>query len=134
MGDLELMTEGDHYDLVGAYGESGVTSQHRVNHYGTSRLIEKLKALADSVHADSSYVLRINDISLQHGGPFDILNKWDTPHETHREGRSADVDNEVETSTGRKQVSKKEMAEWLEKLDNKFSLRSEGNHYHVSIR
>ena len=30
MGKFELMTEGEHYDLIGAYGEPGVTSQHRV--------------------------------------------------------------------------------------------------------
>lgn len=90
-GDFQLMTEGGHYDLVGAYGESGVNSQHRVNHYGTPHLIKQLKALADSLYADSSHVLRLNDMSIQFGGPFDIWNKWDTPHQTHRLGVNGDV-------------------------------------------
>ena len=68
-----------------------MTSQHRVNHYGTSDLIKKLKALADSLYADSSHVLRLNDLSLQFGGPFDIKNNWDTPHQTHRLGVNGDV-------------------------------------------
>ena len=130
-GDFQLMTEGEHYDLVGAYGESGVNSQHRVNHYGTPRLIQKLKALADSVHADSSYVLRINDMSLQCGGPFDIKNNWDTPHQNHREGVSADVDD---IDKNKKRLPAEYLKKRLQIIEPKASLGDEGNHYHVTIR
>jgi len=131
MGDLELMTEGEHYDLIGAYGESGVDSKHRVNHYGTSNLINKLKALADSVYADSSYVLRINDVSLQFGGPFDIKNNWDTPHENHREGVSADIDD---VDGNKKAVPAMYLKKKLQIICPKASLGDEGNHYHATIR
>jgi hypothetical protein len=128
VGDLELMTEGEHYHLVGAYGESGVTSQHRVNHHGTPRLIEKLKALADSVHADSSYILRINDMSLQYGGPFDTENDWDTPHENHREGVNADVSY---TDARGKRIREKFFELKTNKLGGK--VKSHG-HFHVTYR
>jgi len=131
VGDLELMTEGERYHLVGAYGEPGVTSQHRVNHHGTPRLIQKLKALADSVHADSSYVLRFNDMSLQCGGPFDIKNNWDTPHQNHREGVSADVDD---IDKNKKRLPAEYLKKRLQIIEPKASLGDEGNHYHVTIR
>ncbi|NIR50988.1 hypothetical protein GWO43_20475 [candidate division KSB1 bacterium] len=38
-------------------------------------MVTKLQALADTVYADSSFVLRINDMSLQFGGPFEIRNE-----------------------------------------------------------
>jgi hypothetical protein len=90
--DLEELEPGDHYVLTGAFGDAGVSSRHRTNHYGTSNLLKNLKALSDSVFADSGYALKINDMSLIFGGPFDIANNWDTPHRTHREGVSADID------------------------------------------
>lgn len=89
---LEELGAGNHYKLIGAYGTGSVVSQHRINHYGTAKLVSKLKSLADSVYSAKKYRIRINDMSLPSGGPFDIANNWDTPHQTHREGVSADID------------------------------------------
>ncbi len=49
---LQELTAGDHYAL---YGDRPI---HPKNHYGTATLVLKLKALADSVYADSSFMLR----------------------------------------------------------------------------
>lgn len=85
--DFQLLTEGEHYRLVGR------TDTHKVNHYATSNTITKLKQLADSVFADSSYILQYNDMSLINGGPFDYSSKypWDTPHLEHRNGNNVDM-------------------------------------------
>ncbi|HUI30328.1 MAG TPA: hypothetical protein VLX91_08925, partial [Candidatus Acidoferrales bacterium] len=82
---LQELTEGDHYVLVGR------TSTHEINHYGTSTTISRLKELADSAYADSSWVLQYNDMSLINGGPFDYKANWNTPHQFHREGKNTDM-------------------------------------------
>lgn len=129
--NLIELTTGTNYVLVGAFGEPGVTSQHKKNHYGTINLVTKLKALADSINADSSYILRVNDISLQFGGPFDIHNKWNTPHQKHREGKSADIDN---VDNRGKEISLGYLRKKLQIIDPRASLSNEGHHYHVTIR
>ncbi len=131
IGDFELLQDGANYNLVGSFGEPGVSSQHIVNHHGTPTFVSKIKALADSVYADSSYVLRINDMSLKFGGPFDINNDWDTPHETHREGVQADIDDvdangtRIDADYLRRRVKKKPFGG---------NFLDEGNHFHVTIR
>ena len=47
--------------------------------------------VADSVCGHTSLLIRINDMSLIGGGPFDVYNDWDTPHENHRQGVNADI-------------------------------------------
>lgn len=131
IGDFELLQDGAHYDLVGSFGEPGVSSEHIFNHNGTSDFVSKIKALADSVYADSSYVLRINDMSLKLGGPFDINNDWDTPHVTHREGVQADIDD-VDAN------GKKLLLQYLESFIKNppffGNILDEGNHFHVTLR
>ena len=87
MGDSEELSDGDHYDLVGQ------TTIHKKNHFGTKNTLDKLKMLADSAYADSTWVLQYNDIGLVNGGPFDVSSKypWNSPHQTHREGRNVDM-------------------------------------------
>ncbi len=132
---LEELGAGDHYKLIGAYGTDDVTSEHRINHCGTTTLVSKLKALADSVYNDKKYFIRINDMSLSSGGPFDILNNWDTPHQYHREGVSADIDNEVETADGtRKAISSTQFTTWLKKVVDDPKAGYEGDHFHVTIK
>lgn len=126
--DLQELTEGDRYDLVGMYGTGDVKSQHRTNHFGTPRLIQKLKALADSLHKDSSYVMRVNDMSLIYGGPFDTENNWNTPHETHREGLNTDISY---TATGDRRIPEQMFRKMTDNLNGK--VKPHG-HYHVTFR
>ena len=124
MGNFEELTEGDHYDLV------GWTTTHHRNHYGTSTLIKKLRALADSLYKDSSYVIQINDMSLIYGGPFDCNEKylWDTPHETHRQGVNADISYKA---TGGKRIPEK-IFKWyvVKQLNGKYDPHGE---YHTTF-
>ncbi len=132
---LQELTSGDHYELSGAFGEAGVTSQHYKNHYGMPKLIAKMKRLADTVYSLKEYQLRINDMSLIDGGPFDIDNNWNTPHQTHRQGVSADISNEVLQSNGNLlPLSQRDLNKWLTYVVSKPNIGIEASHYHVTIR
>ncbi|MCC8932270.1 hypothetical protein [Rhizobium sp. 'Codium 1'] len=69
----------------------GATSRHPDNHYGTSQMNTQLHSLADKFFAKFSMPIAVNDMSLVWGGLFDIDGTWGGPHQTHREGRHADV-------------------------------------------
>ena len=132
---LQELTDGDHYVLTGAYGDAGVTSQHYKNRYGTSNLIEKPKQLADTVYSLKKYELRINDMSLINGGPFDINNNWDTPHQTHRQGVSADVSNQVLLANERLfPMTEDQLKVWLRLVVKEPNIGKELSHFHVTIR
>jgi len=109
----------------------GETTSHPRNHYGTTHLINCIQKLG-SLFTKSfpNQTLRINDISLEWGGLFDINGNWYPPHETHREGIHVDVDDK--TAEGEK-VDKI----WLKnivtkKLDGEF--RDEINHFHLTFK
>lgn len=40
--------------------------------------------------------MRINDISLERGGMFDIQADWNPPHDSHRSGTDVDIENLAE--------------------------------------
>jgi len=69
-------------------------SLHSGNHFGSAALVEVIQNIAsvfDSLH--QGVKLRINDMSLESGGLFDIdiNNNWNTPHKSHRVGTNADI-------------------------------------------
>jgi hypothetical protein len=134
IANLQLLGAGSHYELIGAYGQGAVTSRHTVNHFGTSDLLQKLQALADTVYADSGKSIRINDMSLEYGGPFDTKNLWHPPHRTHREGRDVDVDDKFSDD---RTISQKYLKRVLE--GSPFNRRWgqtlfwEGDHYHLAF-
>jgi hypothetical protein len=129
-GNFVELTQSAHDTLIGQ------TDTHLRNHFGTQNLLDKIKALADSVYADSSYVLRINDMSLVWGGPFDCKAdyRWNTPHEEHREGASvdiSDVDNNKKKKIGKVYFEDRIMrAPFFGKVGYEPKL----NHFHVTFR
>jgi hypothetical protein len=122
---------GANYVLIGKFGEPGVTSRHVENHNGSENLNAKVSILAESVFNDSSYVLRINDVSLPSGGLFDINNNWSTPHSGHRVGVDVDIDD-VDASG--KPVNPKYFQEKVENPPFFARLVNEGNHFHITFR
>ncbi|HEY4612947.1 MAG TPA: hypothetical protein VII11_08200, partial [Bacteroidota bacterium] len=135
IAEFTELTQGSHYELTGAFGDPGVTSEHRKNHQGTSVLVNTLKALADTIYAAKAYKLRINDMSLAWGGPFDIRNNWNTPHQTHREGTNADIDDFARDSNNQMRViTKVQLVDWLKKVNNRPRVIDEGNHFHITTR
>ena len=77
----------------------GKQAEHSNNHYATPRVVEKIQALADDYRAwfPDAIPLRINDISLEYGGLYDILKNangvrnWKQPHKLHRTGEDVDI-------------------------------------------
>jgi hypothetical protein len=134
MGIFDSLGTGPHYVLIGQYGTDDVTSKHRMNHYGIPAMVKTLKDLADSANAYHSWVFQYNDMSLELGGPFDIRNDWNTPHQSHRQGKSVDV-RPVSTTGDLIDV------EWLEtKVKKVFNgtLQEEakgrpGHHFHLNF-
>ncbi len=121
--------------LTGAYGESNVTSQHQKNHYGTGTSISTLKNLADTVFQRTRYKLRYNDMSLVNGGPFDIWNNWDTPHQNHRNGVSTDVSDRILDAHDKLVVvDSLQIDNWVSIVARKYSIQREAGHFHVTIR
>lgn len=77
----------------------GATSKHPDNHYGTTAMNTKLHSLADKFFAKFNVPIAVNDMSLVWGGLFDIDGAWGGPHQTHREGRHADVRSQTMDDT-----------------------------------
>ncbi len=137
-GLIEL-TSADHYVLIGAHSQ-GASSLHEKNHYGTSTLVDKLKELAGAAHAEDNFRLRFNDMSLVDGGPFDYRNNWDTPHQSHREGISADVSSVALGADGTAvDITEDQLTEWLASLTQDFGYSIENEvrtarHYHLTVK
>jgi hypothetical protein len=75
----------EHYDRVGG------TSTHpeHLNDWGHPELVQKIQEAARLYHLATGDRSRINDMSLQYGGRFDIAGAWGGSHHEHR---FADVD------------------------------------------
>jgi hypothetical protein len=137
MRNFVELTEGDHYVLIGANAGG---SLHSMNHFGETTLINVLKELADTAYSEQSYKLRFNDMSLIYGGPFDITNNWNTPHQNHREGVSIDVSSTAVTDDGSNgSITEKQLYEWFSELTQVFTYSIENEvqsarHYHVTVR
>jgi len=132
-GLIEL-TSGDHCVLIGAHSQ-GANSQHEKNHFGTATSVKTLKSLADTVFRRTKSRLRYNDMSLIYGGPFDIDNDWDTPHQDHRNGVSADVSDQV--LNGHNDlvgIDSLQIDNWLRLVSKSYSILKEASHYHITTR
>jgi hypothetical protein len=66
-------------------------SRHFINHWGTPNLNAAVVRIADTMLRETGILLRVNDMSLLHGGLFDIDNDWHTPHMSHRIGKAVDI-------------------------------------------
>ena len=74
-------------------------------------------------------------MSLVNGGPFDIENNWNTPHQTHRQGVSADISNHVLLLRGHLfRMSEDQLKVWLRYVVSKPNIGIESTHFHVTIR
>jgi hypothetical protein len=76
-------------------------------------------------------------MSLVNGGPFDYTNNWDTPHQTHRNGISADIRNSLTNGTQTIPLTKDEFVRWIEATGLKeaadFKVGKESGHYHLTV-
>ena len=99
-------------DSAGIYEKTGGTNSHhgpRVddkypnarqpddNHYlssqeGIDSLVSAAKRFI-TMKWNTSGKMRLNDMSLKLGGMFDLDSNWTMPHESHRLGKSVDIEN-----------------------------------------
>ena len=70
-------------------------------------------------------------MSLICGGPFDTENNWNTPHQTHREGINADIDD---VDANGRRIPPKELRDWVTNDPFSGAFLNERNHYHVTFR
>jgi hypothetical protein len=100
-------------DVMGAVGNFnlvGQTPQHGDNHYGTENSVNIVDDVAQQ-YAASNGLLKINDMSLEWGGLFDVCGKWDPTqtcvlsgittkgHNLHRVGKSVDINRRDASGT-----------------------------------
>jgi len=85
------------FEGIGDYELTGQTDVHSSNHFiaNQAALDALLEASADFSIADwnETGMMRINDLSLEYGGIFDISGQWEGPHDSHRTGRNVDIEN-----------------------------------------
>lgn len=121
-GLVRIPPNPDHYDRVGG------TSTHpeHLNDWGHPELVQKMQDVARLYHVASGDRSRINDMSLQYGGRFDIGAAWGGSHHEHR---FADVDTRPYnwSERGRFQFQAALLAAGFPR--SKFIV--EGDHFHV---
>ena len=54
-------------------------------------MLSKIRDLCKAYFDEYGEKVGINDMSLPRGGLFDLNGDWITPHQTHREGKNADI-------------------------------------------
>lgn len=108
---------------------------HGSNMYGEADFVKVLQELAKAFrdYRDPTinqqpfkhYKLMIGDISLQHGGVFDLDSNWSPPHCRHRVGRSADISRYVwdEQANRFKELTKQQRLRFLEGVCSLFKDR-----------
>ena len=81
----------------GSYQLTGATGAHSDNHYIANQ--QAMESLLNTANAfaiaswNSTGQMRLNDMSIEWGGIFDITGEWEVPHSSHRTGRNVDIEN-----------------------------------------
>jgi hypothetical protein len=131
-----------YYELVGAPDNHSGTndpcrwppppSQHYSNHRGTQTLVNAVKNIAETYY--SLYPgtrLRINDMSLEYGGLFDINENWQPPHNTHRSGTNADIGYRgIDEDNNCVDIHRRRLQRIIQSQTGNEPFR-ESNHFHV---
>jgi len=73
-----------------------LTDTHPQGTFGTPRTLKSLAVLAViyGIATNQTRTLSINDMSLPQGGLFDFLATWKFPHDEHRVGTQADINQQ----------------------------------------
>ncbi|HKU14046.1 MAG TPA: hypothetical protein VJQ52_06595 [Steroidobacteraceae bacterium] len=85
LGPFEHLSATTGISLVGA------TAMHPSNHWGTARLCNALRTLGVAFFTKFGRPIYVNDMSLQSGGRFDVAGQFVSPHQSHMDGRHADI-------------------------------------------
>ena len=107
---------------------TGTTGTHPLNHYGTNNLVSSIQVLALAFHKKFNKNLFVNDMSVQWGGLFDHRATWRPPHQTHREGRTVDIN-----STSMNPAEKNYFRQTAASLGFSVTLENNPPHWHLFI-
>ena len=143
--ELQELEPGSTYELVGAPQNYSSTndpcrtsppaSLHSSNHFGSSALvkvIQNIAAVFDSLHPGIK--LRINDMSLENGGLFDVNNNWNIPHKSHRIGTNADIGfRAINSDSECTDINLRRLRRVIQSEIRREPLR-ETNHFHITIK
>lgn len=142
---IQLNEDSSYYELVGSQLNNSstndpcrtlasLTSEHNINHFGKNSLIVAIQNIAreyNSLHPNQR--LRINDMSIEFGGKFDISNNWRGGHATHRIGTNADIGfTGVDENGNCVNLNNKDLKAIIKKYSSREPYR-EGSHYHIYV-
>jgi hypothetical protein len=124
---LVELPAGADYDLVGQ------TATHPDNHFGAAATNASLQQIAANYEAHKVANnlpgwprVAYNDISLAHGGIFDINGDWAPPHHTHRVGRNVDF------RTNHLNAAQRAVLRGIINTEGG-NILNEGNHWHLTF-
>ena len=91
---MQLLQENENYILIGGtdnhYGPPTFSTDH--NHFGTTILCQAINNITKDYRGLNPGVkIRVNDMSLENGGKFDIGGQWRGSHAQHRIGKNVDI-------------------------------------------
>jgi hypothetical protein len=110
VGYLYKLTEESGYNHVVARND---TTNHPEGTYGTAETLYMLTYIAGYYRASTGgRKLSVNDLSLPYGGLFDLNSNWAPKHDTHRDGKDADINHE-DGGGGTINCQDKESADYL---------------------
>jgi len=142
---VQLDENSDYYELVGSplnntntndpcRPPESLTSLHNINHFGTQALLTAIQNIAteyNTLHPNKK--LRINDMSIEYGGKFDISNNWRGGHSSHRLGTNADIGfTVINENNNCLDVNREDLRIIIKKFSSKNPYK-EGDHYHIYV-
>jgi hypothetical protein len=132
---LTPLPAGNYYVPDGSFGQTGVTSQHKLNHNGTPTINANIGTVAKMYFngsKTSGQRLGINDMSLPLGGLFDINNNWTKPHTLHRQGNSVDIDHSTYQGKTRPPLQNSFLSGLMADVGMKQEVSDPNIHYQIS--
>lgn len=124
-------------DNSGIIRYTGDTADHPTNHFASGELhvfVRKMATYYNLLAPDAvKGTIGVNDMSLEHGGLFDIAGGWSPSHVRHRFGTDADIDRFVQRPSGTFVFADQAVIEYaVDKLDGIF-LPESGDRMHVQV-
>ena len=137
VGFRDLVDPGEDGSAIITY-TGAVAGKHVDNHYGSGELHVMVRKMASYYNllvppADRGKI-RLNDMSLQRGGLFDIAGTWAPSHYRHRFGTDADISRFFELSNGTLVTTERDLVKQIVEtnLDGIYILES-GGRMHVQV-
>jgi hypothetical protein len=143
--DLHGLVQGTNYALVGTPDNyvgtddpcryNPPTSLHFYSHFGTQTLNSAIQNIASDYSLSHPGIrIRINDISLEFGGKFDVNNNWRGGHSSHRIGTDADIGSTgLDENDNCVDINIEELRQIIEDRTELTPIYHDPPHFHISV-